>query len=562
MRSSAARPTTTALCARFFEGYVRLEPEDATTLGVLGEAHRLSDPSESGAADELAFHRGVLAELDSLSPESPDEVLDVHAMASHSRFRAHALAELGLHRTCLEASLFPNAMLGHLAARANTAETWESARQRLLALPAYFRGLEGALGAGLAAGPGPSAEIGALFERELLPGAASHVGALPAAAARAGVEGAPLEALERAARGGVEALQSHREFYQRTLLPKARGAFAIGTDEVRFRLGCFFGMTESPAELVALAEDELRAANDALVAATGRLSARTGGNVASMAEAGAVLRTLWSEHPDDLDGVVSLYRSALLRIEPFVRARALYPWPDGAALAFCPIPEGMVHGGNATNWPAPLRGPGGAAFVAYAPRREAHSRAGAACLFAHEGLPGHALQSLVWQRVFGADPSPVRFVAVCDDVAIARQYFGPMMNVEGWAVRAEERLFEEGLFDEAESVLAVASRGIRWARVVADLGLHTGRFDLGGAASWLAEATGMPLGWCDSQVIRYARIPLQAITYALGARGFERLRALRPAEPEMEFHRRVLEVGTAPPALLERLWARDGGEVG
>jgi uncharacterized protein (DUF885 family) len=538
---------------RFFAGHVRFEPEDATSLGVTGCEGRLSDPSERGAADELAFQRGVVAELDGLVPRTADERFDALAIGSYARFRVHALAELGLHRRCLEASLFPTSMLGQLAARAEGAEAWSHVADRLAALPSYLAALEASFGEGLRRGHVPSGELVRLFADTLLPGVVSHVTSLPEFAAARGA-GPVLPSLRTAATEAAAAVARHRAHYHEVLAPRATGTFAIGREEYAHRLRCFFGMTESPEELAADAEVELGAANAALVRAADRLAAREGGRVSDAAGAALLLQRLWAEHPPTLDAVTALHQGALARIEAFVKARALYPWPEGAALGFCAVPDGMLHGGNVTNWPAPLRSKGGAALVAYVPRPEAHCQAGATCLFAHEGLPGHALQSLVWQRLFGGDASPVRFVAVCDDVAMVRQYFGPMLNVEGWAVRAEERLFEEGLFDDAEAVLAVASRGIRWARVVADIGLHTGRFDLDGATGWLAAATGLSAGWCRAQALRYARIPLQAITYALGAQGFARLRSERPEEPEAEFHGRVLAAGTAPPAYIAEIW--------
>lgn len=553
----SSNESLSSLRSRFFAGHVRFEPEDATSLGVLGCAGRLSDPSERGAAEELAFQQGVVAALDGLSPRSADEALDALAMGSYARFRVHALAELGLHRRCLEASLFPTSMLGQLAARAEGTEAWSHVAERLGALPGYLAALEASFDEGLRRGHAPSGELVTLFADTLLPGVVSHLGALPDFASRRGAGGA-LPSLTTAAAEAAAAVTRHRAHYRETLAPRATGTFAIGRDEYAYRLRCFFGMTEAPEALAADAEVELRAAHAALVRAADRLAAREGGRVSDTAGAAALLQRLWATHPPTLDAVTALHRSALARIETFVKARALYPWPEGPELGFCAVPDGMLHGGNVTNWPAPLLGRGGAALVAYVPRPEAHSRAGAACLFAHEGLPGHALQSLAWQRLFGGEPAPVRFVAVCDDVAMVRQYFGPMMNVEGWAVRAEERLFDEGFFDDEEAVLAVASRAIRWARVVADIGLHTGRFDLDSGTRWLAEATGLSVGWCHAQALRYARIPLQALTYALGAQGFARLRAEQPDEPEAAFHGRVLAAGTAPPARIAEIWRGEG----
>lgn len=49
---------------------------------------------------------------------------------------------------------------------------------------------------------------------------------------------------------------------------------------------------------------------------------------------------------------------------------------------------------------------------------------------------------------------------------------------------------------------------------------------------------------------RYSRIPLQALSYYLGARQFEELHRKYEADFGNEFYRRVLSLGPVPPTLI------------
>lgn len=269
-------------------------------------------------------------------------------------------------------------------------------------------------------------------------------------------------------------------------------------------------------------------------------------------DASKLFMALYGEHPESPEAVVSLYQSLEARVRAFAQDGLVYTIPADFALGYCPIPPGMVFGTTATNWPAPVKDGTRKAHVAYAKEVAMHSLPGSANLYVHEGLPGHSLQSLAWQRLFGGDRAPVAFIAVCDDVAIARQYFGPMLMVEGWAVRAEERLWEKGFFTPEEALLSVVSKAIRAARVLMDVGLHTGRLDTEQAVAVMANEAGMGERFARGQVLRYKRIPLQAITYALGARELDKAWNLwRQSEGSSEagFHERVLSWATAPRAL-------------
>ncbi len=547
-----------ALRDRFFRRYLELYPEEATTLGAHAFDDRLSDLSEAGLSDALAFWQSTSGELSRIDPAAlaTDDAIDAGIVDRLARFSAHALGELRQAWGNLEASLQPNAMISYQAVQAAAPDDFGPIAARLAAVPRFLAAHEENLRAGLAAGRAPDAAITRQLAAELLPAAARHLGSFASLPARMGLElpAARIAELDAAAAEAQRAYQAHAGFVEAELLPRAAESYALGRDEYARRLELFFGTKRPLDEIAAEAEDTLARAGDAIVEAA-RKVARPGERVSDLAGASTVFFRGWSAHPESTDAAVALYRGLAVRIERFVRERRLVTVPEGYEVALAPLPPAIAHGTSVTNWPVPLLDPHQRGFTMVAPDPRAHSIPGAANLFAHEAIPGHHLQSLVWQRAFAGHPSPVRFLLVADDVAFARQAFGPMLNIEGWAAYMEEVMLEHGLYTDEEALLSIVSKAIRAARVVLDIRLHAAGLGRVEAAAWLARSTAMPLGWCEAQVLRYTRIPIQAITYHLGRQAIgELLEARRAALGSAfelgAFHDRFLSFGPVPPALL------------
>ncbi len=543
---------TLPLRERFYAGYVRFEPEDATSLGEHETAEFLGDPSEAGLSDEVRFYQAILAELASETADlSPT---DRWAIEAYATFRCRYLAERRENETNFEASLYPNGMLGHLVAHADGPAATRAIEARISQIPRYLAALEDGYRRGRTRGRRPDIALATHFSGDLLPAATKHLQGLGEVLSERGLVPSDERAFNEGVAKAVAATQAHKAFFEAELLPHAEDAYAIGEEEYALRLSGFFGIHESTADLIAWGEEELRGARALILEGARAVAEKRGGVVRDFSDASKLFMALYGERPASTQAVVELYRSLEDRVRAFARDGQVYTIPAEFDLGYCPIPPGMVFGTTATNWPAPVKDPTQKAHVAYAKDPAMHSIPGSANLYVHEGLPGHSLQSLAWQRLFAQRGAPVPFIAVCDDVAIARQYFGPMLMVEGWAVRAEERLWEKGFFTPEEALLSVVSRAIRAARVVMDVGLHTGRLTTEQAVVCMAEEAGMGERFAQGQVLRYKRIPLQAITYALGSRELDRAwrrwQALEGTS-EAAFHERALSWGTAPCGLLQ-----------
>lgn len=509
------------LKARFFRQVVTFEPEEATTLGVDRQTRpdlpdpsgRWRDWSPEGIAVEAEWYAGIVAEIDGRVAATADEALDLEVMRRFAAWKIHAWRDLELHLGHVEASLMPNALVQFQQLHG------EDIGPRLAAMPALVAQLDENWRQAVDAGRLPDRGVLAEAVDRDLPDIAAWCGAHDAAAGAAWA--------------------AHAERLRDTVLPLTIESHALGEDEYRWRMQHMLGLFQSPGALVEEATEQLALVQERLLKLARSMASNA---LPDLAAAAAFVTEIQAPRLDD---ALSGYAAILDCATGFIVTDGLFEVPDDLALELVPASPGLPM---AANWPAPLlRRDAPGHFVVQVDG--VHSRAWAADLAIHEGIPGHYLQSAVWQRAFHDEPSPVRFLHLADFVAAAHQYWAPMLNVEGWAVYAEELMRRAGFFaDDDEELCVWVSHAIRWARVVVDASLHTGRMDTAQAERFLAEETCCAPELARGEVQRYKRIPLQAITYALGWRRIEALAAASRL-PKPAFHAAFLANGPCfPPA--------------
>ena len=174
----------------------------------------------------------------------------------------------------------------------------------------------------------------------------------------------------------------------------------------------------------------------------------------------------------------------------------------------------------------------------------------------HEAVPGHHLQGATIKLV---------------PLTRAHKLGFNSAHGEGWALYAERLMDELGWFRTPETRLGfLCAHAFRAARVVVDIGLHTGRripagwpgsgeaWTYGGAIDFIVRAGGMGRESAESEILRYLSWPSQATAYKLGERtwlaGRERARSAAAARGEAfdqkGWHARSLALG---PLGLRRL---------
>jgi uncharacterized protein (DUF885 family) len=163
----------------------------------------------------------------------------------------------------------------------------------------------------------------------------------------------------------------------------------------------------------------------------------------------------------------------------------------------------------------------------------------------HEGVPGHHLQ--IAQATYVRDQ-------LNDWRRLASWTSG---HGEGWALYAERLMDELGfLSTPADRLGMLDAQRMRAARVVLDIGVHTGKPRLEGSGSWdfdyaldfMMRNVNMSPEFVRFEVTRYFGWPGQAPAYKVGQRIWEQVRdeyrERKGSEFDIkEFHRKALNLG-------------------
>ena len=160
----------------------------------------------------------------------------------------------------------------------------------------------------------------------------------------------------------------------------------------------------------------------------------------------------------------------------------------------------------------------------------------------HEAYAGHHVQSLYQMH----NPSKLR------------RTNGISIFSEGWGLYNEQLMRETGFYPNDRIVLRqLQLRLWRNARVVWDVGIHTGKMSYEEAIALLSDGVGFLRWAAQLEIDGSAESPVYKIGYFLGM--YEILRMREEYRELMgdryslsEFHERLLRVGNMPPALMRR----------
>jgi hypothetical protein len=159
---------------------------------------------------------------------------------------------------------------------------------------------------------------------------------------------------------------------------------------------------------------------------------------------------------------------------------------------------------------------------------------------AHEGFPGHHLQLAIARL----NPDPIR--SILPD---------PVQN-EGWGLYAEEAFFEHGGLGSTDAARRSYLRSYRFriGRVIYDVNIETGMWDLQQAADW-KDGAAPGQGRIDPNLLRSVNWPAQLVCYYAGKSQILALREAWRAKKgaaysDRAFHDAFLAEGSIPIALI------------
>jgi len=257
------------------------------------------------------------------------------------------------------------------------------------------------------------------------------------------------------------------------------------------------------------------------------------------------------QHAASEKDLIRSYELVQKRVDNIVTKRLGLPLE---AAVYVPAPPG-VPVSPATNWPAPLL-LRGAAIVLVDTSQEGlkdNPDVDLPWIAAHEGNPGHAAQSRLFQRAFEEGSAPLcRFLNVPDEVGYVRGNWHAMANIEGWAFYTERLLIASGQLTREEHLAALTGQALRAARVVLDVRMHAEGWSRTDAANYLEHEAGQTRDTAQREALRYSRIPLQALSYYLGAKQFEELAHKYSERGGSGFYPHLLSLGAIPPVLIAK----------
>jgi len=538
--------------------FAALDPLAATSIGIAGHDHEMTDLSPAGHDARVSAARATLRELDALEPA--DDVDRVTLAAMRERLGLDVeLHEAGEHLRDLNNIASPVQNLRDVFDIMATGDipAWENIAARLNALPHAVDGYVESLRAGAARGLVPAVRQvaeGAHQAAELAAADSFFVQLVTGEAAAAVLDESSAcslvrAELERGAAASREAYGRLAQFLRDEIAPQAPSDDAAGRDRYALASRSFLGAAVDLDETYQWGLEELAR----VVAEQEAVAAQIAGPGASVQDAVAALdadpsRTLhgkdalrrWMQETSDaaieaLDGVHFDIPEPLhtleCRIAPTQNGGIYYTGPS----------DDFTRPGRMW-WSVP---PDVTTFNTWREKTTVY----------HEGVPGHHLQvgAAVHNR---ADLNSWRRLACWVSG-----------HGEGWALYAERLMADLGFLDDPGDRLGMLDgQRMRAARVVFDLGVHLGlpapeqwgggRWDADKALAFLLANVNMPESFVRFEWMRYLGWPGQAPSYKVGQRLWEQTRdSVRAAQGDAfdlrAFHAKALNLGSLPLDVLK-----------
>ncbi len=527
------------LSNRYIEHMALLDPVLATSWGIPGGEHLLTDHSPTGSAARAELQRDTLVGLDRLQRSNDRDRVAAEVLRERMQ-SAVDLYDAGEYLRPLRIIGSPQGSLRSAfdLMRLNDDADWEVARARLAAVPQAI------------------AQIRSLFAEGRGAGVVSARRQVMACATQCDTWGNPADgfwvsfarrssnvSLAEEATAAAAAYRDLGDWLRAVYAPESEPRDPVGRDRYQLFSRTMNGSIIDLDETYAWGWEELRRIELRMAELAEQLLPG-----ASIAEAIAFVESddryviegveefqRWNQQLID-QTVASLNGVHFEIAEPIRRCEAMIAPPGGAAA--------MYYTGPSEDFSRPGR----TWYPTLGKTRFPLWREVSICY--HEGVPGHHLQ--IAQMRF-LSQTLTRFQRLAGFTS---------GHAEGWALYAERLMQELGYLDDPVYELGLLScQAMRAVRVIVDIGMHLElpiptdeRFHPGEtwtpelALPFVIERSRFPESFMASEVDRYLGWPAQAITYKVGERVWLAGRAAAKMRHGTsfnlkEFHRRALDLG-------------------
>ncbi len=505
-------PTVSEISDRYVTEVAELDPVRGERWGVASDGTRLTDYSPTGYEALAALLRRTLADLRATTPVDELERLGAGFLEDWLEGELGVL-DTGERERGLSIIVGPPASTRSVfdLMDRSTPEAWETIRARLVAVPGAMAGYRETLEAGLANGR-PAARRQAIAVAEQCAtwaGKGSEDGGWFGTFVADHGDGPLRPALDDAARTAASAYGELATWLRTDYAGRATEVDASGDERYRVWAWYLLGTDLDLDEAYAWGWDELA-----------RLEAEKDRECARILPGGSFeeVRALLIGDPNRSIHGVDAYREWLQYLtDEAIAGLDGRQFEIALSIRRCEVripPEGSAAAAYYTPPSEDLARPGRTWFPSVG-RTRFPTWDDVSTVY-HEAVPGHHLQG-----------ATIRLVPLTR----AHKLGFNSAHGEGWALYSERLMDELGWFRTPETRLGfLCAHAFRAARIVVDIGLHTGRAIPAGwpgagerwtyerAIDFIVRAGGMDRDKAESEVLRYLSWPSQATAYKLGER--------------------------------------------
>ncbi len=556
---SAADTAFAALSQRWLDGYLALNPVQATQQGDHRFDTEVDDLDAAGREKALAFAKGMLGELEAIDTTALSRENQIDAAILRNQLQADVWATETLQSWAWDPLLYNGIASGAIyntMARefAPLPERLKSVTVRMEKIPQVFAQAREnldparvpAIHAQIVAGQHKGLE--ALLQEFILPNADQ-------------LQGQERARLDAAVASLRKAAAEHQTWLDTTLVPNAKGDFRVGAEIYDRKLQFALMSSLSRQDIATRAEAEIESVRGKMYAIA-RTVLKNRGDAPPLPDAPsadqqqkaieAALELAYAERPSR-DSVVEDAKKTLAMATDFVRAKDLVTVPDdpveiilmpefqrGVAVAYCdspgPLDKGLKTYYAISPIPDDWDDARATSFLREYNTRMLH------LLSIHEAMPGHYLEGAYSARF----PSTLR--------AVLRSG----MFAEGWAVYTETAMMEAGYLDNDPLFHLVRYKFYlrAVANAILDQGVHVEGWDKDKAMDLMVRRTFQQQSEAEGKWVRAQLTSAQLPTYFVGVQEHFDLRdAVRAKRGEAfdlkAYHEQVLSYG-APPVRFVR----------
>jgi uncharacterized protein (DUF885 family) len=529
----------------YFNAYFEWNPSTATSVGFHQYDNKLEDFSAAAFQKRIQTLKRLQSAIAALPSErTPDEAIDIEILDGQIKAELLDLETLESwrHNPMNYVSL-PGAAIDNLMKRnfAAPPERLQSVVARLKSVPAMLASMKQNI-------DNPPHEFTDLAFRI----ARGSVGFFKDDVAKwakeaAGNDSVLLADFNNANGAAADALADAATWLEKTLLPKSRGAYAIGAENFQKKL-LYEEMVDTPLDRVlAIGEENLERDYNAFI--------ETARKIDLSKKPMDVMKSLSNDHPTE----ASLIPDAKKTVEgiiQFIRDRKIITVPSEVRPTITETPPYARSGAFASmDTPGPYEAKATEAFYYVTPpekdwdakHKDEHLRAYnppvMSIITVHEAYPGHYIQFLNAKQF----PTKTRKIVSCGT------------NAEGWAHYAEQMMLEEG-FGHGDPRLRLAQLEealLRDARYIVGIKLHTAGWTVEQGAKFFEEKAFQEPANAYEEARRGAYNPTY-LYYTLGKLQIYKLREdyrkARGAGYSLQaFHDDFVRQGSIPVKLIRRI---------